>query len=202
MKNFTAIALLEFSTIGRGIKAGDAMLKKSPISMIKAGTVSGGRYIILIGGSTASVDEAYQEGLKIGGETVRDNVILPDVHPEVYSSISGGKIPIEMETLGIIETSNIASMIRCADAAVKGADVHIVEMRLADQLGGKSFILLNGVLEEVEAALDIGVSRIEGSGSLIDRTIIPRFDSEYARHTEASTRFAKSEHQKLVDGEL
>ena len=55
MKDYPAIAVLEFGSIADGIYSTDAMLKKAPIAMIKSGTVSGGRYLIILGGSTASV---------------------------------------------------------------------------------------------------------------------------------------------------
>ncbi|MFQ5584163.1 MAG: BMC domain-containing protein [Calditrichia bacterium] len=50
MKIYPAIALIEISNIAAGIKVGDAMLKKSPIALLKTGTVSRGKYLVLVGG--------------------------------------------------------------------------------------------------------------------------------------------------------
>ena len=41
------------------------MLKKAPITVIKSGTVHNGKYLVLIGGSVASVEESYTKGLAI-----------------------------------------------------------------------------------------------------------------------------------------
>ena len=58
MKKYPAIAIVELASIADGIYCTDALLKKAPIAMIKSGTVSHGRYLIVIGGSTASVEES------------------------------------------------------------------------------------------------------------------------------------------------
>ena len=94
MKNPPAIAVVEFKDIAVGIVATDAMLKKSPIAFLKCGTISRGRYLTLIGGTTASVEEAINEGLFWGGANVLDHVLLADVHPQVYDAILGQRRPI------------------------------------------------------------------------------------------------------------
>ena len=66
MRKYPTIAVIEFSSIADGIYCTDALLKKAPIAMIKSGTVSRGRYLIIIGGSTASVEESLNEALAVG----------------------------------------------------------------------------------------------------------------------------------------
>ena len=87
MKKYPAIALIELSSIAKGILAVDAMLKCAPISLIKSGTVSKGKFLILIGGSVASVELAFKEGIKKGDSTVVDCVHLPDIHPQVHDAM-------------------------------------------------------------------------------------------------------------------
>ena len=82
-----AIGLLEFSSIARGIEAGDAMAKRSPLEVIRAGTVHPGRFLVLVGGATADVEEALDAGRAIG--SVFDELFLPDVHPDVVASVGG-----------------------------------------------------------------------------------------------------------------
>ena len=59
MKPFPAFAAIEFNSVPAGIFAADALLKKSPIAMIRSGTIGEGRYLILLAGTTASVEEAH-----------------------------------------------------------------------------------------------------------------------------------------------
>jgi len=40
---------MEFGSIADGIFCTDALLKRAPIAMIKSGTISNGRYLIIIG---------------------------------------------------------------------------------------------------------------------------------------------------------
>ncbi|RQW02218.1 BMC domain-containing protein, partial [candidate division KSB1 bacterium] len=121
MKKYPAIALIEFSSIAAGVMAGDAIIKKAPISMLKTGTVSRGKYLVLIGGSTASVEESFKEGLNVGASAVVDKVFLPDVHPQVLDAMMGERKKVIYESFGIIETTSIAATIEAADAAIKGA---------------------------------------------------------------------------------
>ena len=160
MKKYPAIALIEFSSIATGVIAGDAMVKKSPISMLKTGTVSRGKYLVLIGGSTASVEESFKEGLNVGVSTVVDKVFLPDIHPQVLDAMLGKRQKVSYEAFGIIETTSIAATIEAADAGIKGAVVDIIEIRMGDALGGKAFVMMSGKVEDVEAAVEIGMNAI------------------------------------------
>src|SRR4030067_10159 len=56
------------------------------------------------------------------------------------------------------ETTSVASTIMAADAGVKGAEVHLVEIRLGDGLGGKGIVLYSGLVADVEAAVEIGAA--------------------------------------------
>ncbi|MBD3233182.1 MAG: BMC domain-containing protein [candidate division Zixibacteria bacterium] len=189
---YPAIALIEFGSIAAGITAGDAMVKKAPIVMLKAGTVHPGKYLVFIGGDVASVEESYHEGMRIRPETIVDDVLLPDVHKQVHDAILGNRITERFDSIGIIETSTVASNIDAADAGVKGADVIILEIRLADDLGGKSFTIFGGKVEDVEAAVEIGKERIKDKDIVIHTTVIPRIDDWMAEEIDRGTRFYES----------
>ena len=70
-----ALALLEFNSIAAGIQAADAMVKRAPIDVIKAGTVQPGKYLVLIGGQVADVDESLAAGRGIVRGVSFDNNI-------------------------------------------------------------------------------------------------------------------------------
>ena len=48
-----ALGLLELDSIAAGIEAGDAMAKRAPVDVIRAGTVHPGKYLVLVGGGPA-----------------------------------------------------------------------------------------------------------------------------------------------------
>ena len=184
-----ALALIEFDSIAAGILAGDAMVKKAPIERIVGGTVQPGKYLVMIAGDVGSVQESLAAGLAIGSSSVIDHVYLPGVHPDVPASISSARRPELREALGIVETSSVAAAIHAADAALKGAQVTLLELRLADGLGGKGLAFLCGSITDVEAALDAATSAIADSGHLLNAVVIPQLHPEMIENLLASSRF-------------
>ena len=202
MKTYPAIALIEYSSIATGILASDAMLKKAPITVIKSGTVHNGKYLVLIGGSVASVEESYAKGLAIDPDNIIDSTILPNVHQQLHDSILGSRLKCTKESLGIIEASSVSTMIKASDAGVKGADVNIIEIRLADDIGGKSFTIYNGTVEEVQAAVEIAKNAITSSEQWVNETIIPNLHADMKFQIDQTTRFAQVKLGKVNDSEV
>lgn len=186
-----ALALIEFNSIATGIQAGDAMVKKAPIAAIKAGTVQPGKYLVLITGQVAEVDESLRTGMEWGGESVIDTVFLPQVHPAVVQAIAGDRVEGAGVALGVIETIDVASTIKAADAGVKGAQVTLREIRLADGLGGKAFCLFQGEVQDVEAAVEIGASSLPEPGVLVNQVVIPQLHPEMGENLLVSSYFGE-----------
>jgi microcompartment protein CcmL/EutN len=181
MKKHPALAIVEFSDIPVGMFATDAMLKKAPIAFIKCGTISRGRYLTLIGGTTASVDEALAEGIAQGGDGVLDRIMLADVHPRVYDAIVGLRRTTGLGALAVLETDTVASNVRAAEVAIKATDVEVIEIRLADTgLSGKGVSLYRGDLHQIQEAMDVALR-------FLDQVGVP------ARH-----RIVASPHESLV----
>ena len=185
-----ALALVEFSSIATGIRAGDAMVKKAPVASIRCGTVQPGKYLVLLTGGVAEVEEALQAGLEVGADTVLGTVFLPNVHPAVIEALHGGHSEGAGVALGVIETSNVTATIRAADAGVKGAEVTLREIRLADGLGGKAYCLFQGEVQDVEAAVEIGVGALPDALALVNQVVIPQLHGEMDENLAASSYFA------------
>jgi microcompartment protein CcmL/EutN len=183
-----ALALLELDSIGAGIAAGDAMAKRAPIDVLRAGTVHPGKYLVLVGGSVGDVIEAMEAGREAGATSILDVVFLPNAHPELVAAIKGSCREAAGDALGVIETATVASIIEAADAGLKGARVRLVELRLADDLGGKGYLLFDGSVSEVEAAVEIGSGRIVGAPGLEVR-VIAQLHHEMAENLAADARF-------------
>ncbi|MFQ5428851.1 MAG: BMC domain-containing protein [Phycisphaerae bacterium] len=186
-----AIALLEFSGIAVGTRASDAVAKKAPVSILRAGSLQPGKYAILFAGSVAAVEESFVEGRRVGEAAILDQVLLPDVHPRVHAAVLGRRGDWQDDAIGIIETQTLAAVIRAADAAVKGAEVELVEIRLGDGLGGKGLAHFSGLRADVEAALEIGVAAISDRADPPCTTIISRFDEALRARLARTTRFAE-----------
>ncbi len=184
-----SLALIEFDSIAAGIEAGDAMAKKAPVARIVAGTVQRGKYLVLVAGEVADVEESLAAGLALGASAVLDHVYLPGVHPHVVDAIAAHRRPQPIAALGVIETRTVAGAIAAADAGVKGAQVNLLEVRLADGLGGRGLVLFDGLVADVEAAVRIGTDIIAGTKALIHAVVIPQFHPEMAENLLADTRW-------------
>ncbi|NLG26580.1 MAG: BMC domain-containing protein [Chloroflexi bacterium] len=173
-----AIGLIETNSVAAGIQAGDAMVKRAPIRLLEARSICPGKYMVLVSGETAPVEEAMQAGLALAGDAVVDRLLLPNVHSGVFPAIAGAVEMERVEALGIIETITVATAIVAADAAVKAADVTLTEIRLANGLGGKSFVLLVGAVSDVEVAVEAGARLCRAEGLLVRAVVIPQLHPE------------------------
>jgi microcompartment protein CcmL/EutN len=182
-----ALGLLELSSIATGIAVGDAMVKRAPLEVLRAGTVQPGRYLVLVGGLTAEVEEALEAGREVAGAALLDAVFLPDVHPDVLAAAGGARNADDGEALGVIETATVAATLEAADAAVKGARVTIRDLRLADGLGGKGYVLFGGEVAEVEAAIEHGVARVDAA----EHTVVSQLHPEMRENLVAAPRFGE-----------
>lgn len=185
--DFPALALLEFNSIAIGIMAGDAMVKRAPVSRIQTGTVQPGHYLVLVVGDVAPVQEAVQAGKEAGQSALRDMIFLPHVHPEVVRALGGERQAQEADALGVVETQTVAAAIHAADAGVKGADVTLLQLRLADGLGGKGLVLFTGLVADVETAVALGTA--VASSHLLRQAIIPQLHPEMWDNVNRHGRF-------------
>jgi microcompartment protein CcmL/EutN len=184
-----ALSLIEFSSIAAGIQAADAMVKRAPLEVIQAGTVQPGKYLVMIGGLTADVEEALAAGRQVGGAAILDIVYLPQVHRELVQALQGGRVANPRDALGVVETTCVAAAIQAADAGIKAAEVRLVEVRLADGLGGKGIVLFSGLVADVEIAVERGVAALDRPDQLVRQVVIPQLHDELWANLSQATRF-------------
>lgn len=184
---FPALALLEFGSIAAGIEAGDAMVKRAPVGRIHAGTVQPGHYLVLVSGDVASVEEAVAAGESAGQAAWRDTVFLPNVHPDVVTALTGERHIQAADALGVVETQTVAAAIQAADAGIKGAEVALLQLRLADGLGGKGLVLFSGLVADVEAAVELGTAVAQTR--LIRRAVISQLHADMWQNVNRHGRF-------------
>jgi microcompartment protein CcmL/EutN len=181
--------LIELDSVAVGTELADAMIKRAPVDTLRAGTVQPGRFLILVGGSVAAVEEAWTEVNMRRSEENVDELLLPDVHPDVYESVAGKRRQNQGDALGVIETTSMSAVVRGADRALKTANVQLVEIRLGDGLGGKGIALFSGNLEDLQAAVEAGVEAAERSGGQTRSVVIPSQHEDLRKHLEDSTLF-------------
>lgn len=167
-----SLGLIELTSIAAGMQAADIMLKTSNVELVLARTICSGKYMVLIGGDVAEVEtsvRAAENGLDFA---VIDTFVIPNVHPDVFPALSGHSKVGQLESLGILESFSVASLIEGADAAIKAANVEIIEIRLAMALGGKAFCTITGEVAAVNSAIEAGAHIIAEKGLLVNKVVI------------------------------
>lgn len=185
-----ALGLLELASIAVGIHVGDAMVKRSPVDEIISGTVHPGKYLVLVDGDVASVVEAMEAGREVSSTSLLDEIFLADPHPGVQKAVRGERQTEGAEAVGIVELKTAASLLGAADRALKGAEVVLREMHLADALGGKSYCLFQGIVSDVEAAVEIAVDGLRDPSLLVEQVVIPQLHADMSNNISHAAGFA------------
>ncbi len=168
-----SLGLAEFSSIAVGIKTCDRMLKSAPVHLLEAKPICPGRFMVLVHGDAVSVEYAMAQAHSAGEEWVCDTLYLPRVDGKIIATLSGVMKETVYDSLGVVETRSVASIIEAADIMAKITSVEIFEIKLAKELGGKSYAIVGGALGEVEASLEAAAATIADRGKPICTAIIP-----------------------------
>ena len=172
--NEKSLGLIELSSVAAGFAVADCMLKAGNVRLILSRSICSGKYMVMIGGETSSVQSAVEAGAKEANGCLIDSFVIASVHPDVFVAL-GRTTPVEPTgALGILESFNVATLIQGADAAAKAAAVTLMEIRLAMALGGKAFVTMTGDVGSVQAAMAAGSQLIGDAGLLVNAVIISR----------------------------
>jgi len=170
-----AIGLVELSSIATGHEVEDTMLKAANVELVVARTICSGKYIVIVGGDVSAVKSSVEAGAARSQGSLIEERIIPRVHPGVFPAIAGSVElePGQARALGIVETFSASSIIDCADAAAKAADIILFRIHLAMAIGGKGFFSCTGDVAAVEAAVDAGAEIASRDGILVNKVVIP-----------------------------
>ena len=168
-----SLGMIEVNSVAAGIEVGDSMLKIASTTLVTAQPVCPGKFIIMVRGEVAAVKSAVDMGEETARDNLVDSLVIPRIHKQVFEAIAGASDIPESGALGSIETFSLASCIYAADAAVKAADVSLIEIRLGRGLGGKSYLVLTGDVSAVSEAVRVGVSIEECAGMIVRKVVVP-----------------------------
>jgi microcompartment protein CcmL/EutN len=205
-----AFALLEFGSVSAGLFTVDAMLKRSPVAVLRCGSVHPGRYLALVGGSVASTEEAHGAGIEAGFRqgSLLDDVLLADPDPGLAAAVMGERSAPQGDAVGVCEVSTSPSLLRVLDRVLKSMPIHLVEVRLADDLGGRALAVFDGHLPDVQEALGTiahdlhDPDRPGDVGRLVASSTMPRIDDTLRDVLAEGTRFRACSHWTPDDAEI
>ncbi len=179
--NHSAIGALEFNSIAHGIEAADAMAKAARVDIFTSRTICPGKYLTLLHGDVSAVNAAIDAGRAISQGFVVDEFIIPNVHPQIFPALTGTADVQDIQAVGVLESYSALTGILAGDAAAKAASVTLIEIRVANGIGGKAVLILTGSVADVEAAIRAGEAAIAHTGLLVSSVIIPAPHPELVR---------------------
>ena len=165
--------MVEFNSIAAGIDAADQMVKTAQVDPLFFKTICPGKFVAAVTGDVAAVSASVNAGRETHADALVDWFIIPNIHRDVIGALAGATTVSERGALGIIETFSAASIVVASDAAVKAADVQLLDVRVALGLGGKGYALLTGDVAAVNAAVEAGSASAAESGLLVSKVVIP-----------------------------
>jgi len=168
-----ALALIELSSIARGMHTTDAMLKAAEVELVMSRSICSGKYMVLVAGEQHEVEASLAAGMDVAKESAIDHVLLSNVHPDVYPALSSANELSQKGALGILECYSVACLVDALDHVAKRALVDVVQCRLAMALGGKAYLVFTGSVDDVRESLEAGTEVIEARGLLVDKIVIP-----------------------------
>lgn len=178
-----SIGLLELNSVARGIEVADALLWESNITMLFSEPVQPGKYVMLFTGSVDDLTSAVRHGAELAGADLVDQLLIPQVHPQVELGLRRtGSINGTLDALGVIETTTVAAAVSAADIALKTATVDMLELRIANGLGGKSYFTLTGEVSDVRSSVAAGARMASERGLLAREVVIPKPHPDLVRH--------------------
>jgi microcompartment protein CcmL/EutN len=168
-----SLGLVELTSIAAGFQACDAMLKAAAVDLVLSRSICSGKYMVMVRGDVAAVQAAVAAGSSASRFSSVHSFVIPNLHESVFPAISGVSKVETLDALGIVESFSVAALIEGADAAVKAANVELIEIRLAMALGGKAFVTLTGNVAAVASAVEAGAQVVGQKGMLVNKVVIP-----------------------------
>lgn len=168
-----ALAVVELASLARGAVVLDALVKRAPVAIRRAERVSPGKYLILIGGGVAEVDEAFQAALTAAEGVLVDHLFLPQAHGLIHAALAGDYPHAEVDSLGLFETYTAAAAVKSLDRALKATDVGLAGLHLCTGVGGKGYWAVTGPLYLIEEAIAVAATSVAGD-RVVSREVIPR----------------------------
>lgn len=171
----TAIGMIEFSSIARGIETSDLMVKAAGVEILRATTVCPGKYIVIVAGEVGDVNSAMDTGRQHAEEYTVDTLLIPNIHRQLIPAISMTSEVTQGGAVGVLEYYSIASAILAADTAAKAANISLIEVKIGYAVGGKGVIVMTGEVDAVRAAVD---AALQSTDLLVGVSVIPRLSAQ------------------------
>lgn len=177
-----ALGIVELASLSRAAVVLDAIVKRSPVRIHTAQRVSPGKFLIMLVGGVAEVEEGFQAGLNAADGLLVDSLILAQTHDHIRAALVGANQEVEIDSLGTFEAYTASATVLALDTALKATQTDLVGIHLCTGIGGKGYWALSGALHSIEEAIRVADESVPQEVRVSSEIIA-------APHTEALTAF-------------
>src|SRR4051812_16210485 len=109
-----ALAMIELGDVASGWVALDALVKEAPVTVIAAGTIQNGNYLIAFAGEVEAVELSFARGSQRAAAAIVDSVLLPYAERRILPALRDGTVrfPAPGDALGVIQTGSSPTLLR------------------------------------------------------------------------------------------
>jgi PduT-like ethanolamine utilization protein len=157
----SAIGVVELRSISKGYETADGMLKTSSVQIHHLKPICPGKFLIIISGDTADVQEAMDFAKAEAKDFRISDFVLHGVHPEIVEGLKKRYSNQSVDAIGILETSTVSSGVFALNNALKQSDIHVKRMNLGMAIGGKFLVVFTGSVSDVEQGMKVILSSID-----------------------------------------
>ena len=172
MAEYRALGMMELKSIAHGYEAADQLAKTAAVEYVTVTAACPGKFIIIIRGSISAVRAALDQAQRLSGDYVVDTFLLGNPDDQVFDALVNHYPYRETNAMGIVETWTAAAALVAADQGVKAAQSNVVRIGLANQLGGKGYVIFVGEVAAVQASIEAAVRDSRVSSKLVDTSLI------------------------------
>lgn len=169
-----SVGMIELSSIAAGFLVADTMLKAGDVKLYLSRSICSGKYMVLVAGDASAVASAVAAGAEAANGCLIDSFVISQIHPDVLTALGRTQTAPPDGALGVVESFNVATLLKAADAMAKSAMVTLLDVRLAMALGGKAYVTLTGDVGSVQTAVNAGRAVIAEAGMLVNAVVISR----------------------------
>ena len=169
-----ALALFELDSVASGLRALDVLVKEAPVEVLEANLVEPGKFLILFSGGVAEVDASHKVVETDYASAVVSSLKLPLVHSDIIDGLRGVENRNEIDTLGVVEGTDVATTLEACDRSLKDAQVTLCGIRVAIGLGGRAYYVVSGTQSDVDASVLAGRTVLEKNERLHRTEVIAR----------------------------
>lgn len=169
-----SLGIVESRSIAAGAVLADIMVKAAGVTLVKAGTICSGRYMIYISGDreavATSVAAAEEAGYALAG-----SYTIGGIAKEVVAALKHPLCAPGDGAVGVVESRTASSGVVAADKAVKRSQAHLARIVTGHGINGKSYFVVTGEVAAVEEA--VAAARQALGKALVEAVVIPSPDS-------------------------